>query len=104
LARFFLPPTSQARAVDQVVAAVPTIKAIECLATCFRPKNPSSTKANEELIVVVACQESTQTQGFTLNAKKTKTNIRTWSSISRAFVVTRRVETKKGCACHKSPP
>jgi hypothetical protein len=43
--------------------------AIERLASRFGP-NPSSPKANEELIVAVACQECTQTQGFTLKANK----------------------------------
>jgi hypothetical protein len=34
--------------------------------------NPSSPKAKEELIVVVACQECTQITGFALKANKTK--------------------------------
>jgi hypothetical protein len=65
------------------------------LASRFGP-NPSSPKAKEELIVVVACQESTQTQGFTLKAKKTEAEsaryravlLHAWSSVSRAFVRT----------------
>ncbi len=85
----------QARPVDQVVAAVPKIKAVEHLVSRFGPK-PLSPKANEELVVVVACQESTQTQGFTLKAKKTKAESARYravlhqarSSISHAFVRT----------------
>ena len=68
---------------------------IEHSASRFGP-NPSSPKAKEELIVVVACQESTRTQGFTLKAKKTEAEstryravlLHTWSSVSRAFVRT----------------
>ncbi len=63
---------SRAKAVNQRVAAiVPEIGVIERLASCFGP-NLLLPKANEELIVVVACQESSQTQGFTLKAKKTE--------------------------------
>jgi hypothetical protein len=95
LARFFLPLTSGARAVDQEeVAAVPKIEAVERSVSRFRPK-PSSPKAEEELIVAVACQESTQTQGVTLKANETKTKsarcravlICARSSVSCAFVV-----------------
>ena len=87
-------PTLQARAVDQVVAAVPKIKAVERLASRFGLK-PLSPKAEEELIVAVACQESTQTQGDILKANETETKsarcravlIHARSSVSRAFVV-----------------
>ena len=41
------------------------------MASRFGP-NPSSPKAKEELIVVVACQECTQITGFALKANKTK--------------------------------
>ena len=67
---FQLPP-SRARAVDQIVAAVPRIEAIEGSASRFGP-NPSSPKAQEELIVAVACQESTRAQGVTLKAERTE--------------------------------
>ena len=67
---FQLPP-SRARAVDQIVAAVPRIEAIEGSASRFGP-NPSSPKAKEELIVAVACQESTRAQGVTLKAERTE--------------------------------
>ncbi len=58
--------------------------------------NPLSPKAKEELIVVVASQESTQTQGFTLKAKKTEAESarcravlnQARSSVSCAFVRT----------------
>jgi len=91
LARIFLPPTSQARALDQVVTAVPTIKAIKRSASSFGP-NPSSPEAKEQIINVVACQESTRTEDFTLKAKKNKAapaRCRTvlnqaWSSVSCA--------------------
>jgi hypothetical protein len=96
LARFILPPTLRARAVDQVVAAVPEIEAVERSASRFSPKQLSP-KAEEELIVAVACQESTRTQGITLKANETKTMsarchavlICARSSVSRAFVVKR---------------
>jgi hypothetical protein len=112
LARFFLPPTLRARAVNQeVVAAVPNIKAVERSASRFGPK-PLLPKAEEELIVAVACQESTRTQGVTLKANETETKsdrcravlIRAQSSVSCAFVVKQQVETKKGGAGFKSPP
>jgi hypothetical protein len=80
----------------------PKIEAIKRSVSCFGP-NLSSPKAKEELIVVVACQESTRTQGVTLKANDTETEsarcgavlTRAWSSVSRAFIVIRRVETKK---------
>jgi hypothetical protein len=112
LARFFLPPTWQARAVDQVVAAVPKVEAVEHSASRFGT-NPLSPKAKEELIVAVACQESTRTQGVTLKAKKTKAEPARClavldqgarSSVSHAFVRTQQEETKKGGAYHNSPP
>jgi hypothetical protein len=89
LASFFQLPLSRARAVDQIVAAVPRIEAIEGSASCFGP-NPSSPKAKEELIVAVACQESTQAQGVTLEAERTEAKSaaphHTRFSVSRAFV------------------
>jgi hypothetical protein len=66
-----MPPTSRARAIDQVVAAAPKIKAVEHSASRLCP-NPSSPKAKEELMVAVGCQESTQTHCITLKANKTK--------------------------------
>jgi len=92
----------------------PHNKAIECSANRFGP-NPSSPKTKEELIVVVACQvprEHSNPRLHTLKAKKTKTKsarcravlICARSSVSPAFIATRRVETKKGGACYKSPP
>jgi hypothetical protein len=53
-------PTLRARAVDQVVAAVPAIEAIERSVSRFG-LNPSSPKAKEELIFAVKCQESIRT-------------------------------------------
>ena len=95
LASFFRLPTSRARAVDQIVVAVPRIEAIEGSASRFGP-NPSSPKAKEELIVAVACQESTRAQGVTLKAKRDLTETKSArcrgalrharSSVSRAFV------------------
>jgi hypothetical protein len=91
-----LPPTSRARAVDQRVAAVvPGIEAIEEVASRFGP-NPSSPKAKEELIVAVACQESTRAQGVTLEAERTEAKSARCRgaphharfSVSRAFVRT----------------
>jgi hypothetical protein len=106
---FQLPP-SRARAVNQIVAAVPRIEAIEGSASRFGP-NPSSPKAKEELIVAVTCQESTRAQGVTLKAERTETKSarcrgalrHAWSSVSRAFVQSRREETKKG-AFVQDPP
>jgi hypothetical protein len=82
---FQLPP-SRARAVDQ-------IEAIEGSASRFGP-NPSFPKAKEELIVTVACQESTRAQGVTLEANRTEAKSARCRgaphharfSISRAFV------------------
>ncbi len=93
LASFFQLPPSRARAVDQIVAAVPRIEAIEGSASRFGP-NPSSPKAKEELIVAVPCQKSTRAQGITLKAKRTETKSarcrgalrHARSSVSRAFV------------------
>ena len=88
---------SRARAVDQVVAAVPTIKAIERSASRFSP-DPLSLKAKEEVLNAAACQESTLTKDLTLKAKKTKAEPARClavldqgarSSVSRAFVHTR---------------
>ncbi len=94
-ASFFQLPTLRARAVVQIVAAIPRIEAIEGSVSCFGP-NPSSPKAKEELIVAVACQESTRAQGVTLKAKRDLTETKSArccsairharSSISRAFV------------------
>jgi hypothetical protein len=93
LASSFQLPPLRARAVDQIVAAVPRIEAIEGSASRFG-LNPSSPKAKEELIVAVACQESTRAQGITLNAERTETKsarcrgalCHARSSVSRAFV------------------
>jgi hypothetical protein len=72
LASILLLPTSRARAVDQTVAAVPKFEAVKRSASRFGP-NLSSPKAEEELIVAVACQEGTRTQeGVTLKAEKTE--------------------------------
>ena len=68
--------------------------------------NPSSPEAKEEVLNAVACQDSTRTEDFALKAKKTKAEParcravldQARSSISRAFVRTRREETKKGAA------
>jgi hypothetical protein len=63
---------SRARAVDQTVVAVPTFEAVKRSASRFGP-NPSLPKAEEELIVAVACQMGNRNQeGVTLKAKKTK--------------------------------
>ncbi len=87
-------PLSRARAVDQIVAAVPKVEAIEGSASRFGP-NPSLPKAKEELIVAVACQESTrQAQGVTLEAERTEAKSARCRgaphharfSVSRAFV------------------
>jgi len=102
-ASFFLLPTLRARAVDHEVTAIPKPKAVERFASRFGP-NPSLPKAKEELIIAVACQESTRTQGVTLKAKKTEAKSarccgalhQARSSISRAFIRARREETKKG--------
>ena len=95
LASLFQLPTSRARAVNQIVTAVPRIEAIEDSVSLFGP-NPLSPKAKEELIVAAACQESTRTQGVTLKAKRDLTETKsarchsalchTRSSIFRAFV------------------
>ena len=100
----------RARAVDQVVPTVPKIEAVERLASCFGP-NPLSPKAEEEMIAAVACQESTQTQGIILKANETKTEsarchtvlIRARSSVSHAFVMKQRVETKSEVLITKAP-
>ena len=60
-ARFFLPPTSRARAVDRRVAAVVETKASERSVSRFG-RNLSSPKAKEGLIVAVT------RQGITLKA------------------------------------
>ena len=91
---FFLPPTLGERAIDQVVAAVPKIKAVKHSASRFG-LDLLSPKAKEELIVVVACHMSTRTQGVTLKANETETEsarcravlICARSSVSCAFVV-----------------
>ena len=110
-ASFFQLPTSRARAVDQIVAAVPRIEAIEGSASRFGP-NPSSPEAPEELIVAVACPESTRrAQGVTLEAERTKAKsarcrgapYRARFSVSRAFVLSRREETKTGVEHYNSP-
>ena len=103
---FLDPPALRARAVNQRVTAVlPETKASERPASHLGP-NPSSPEAKEEVLNAVACQESTRTEDFTLKAKKTKAEParcpavldQARSSVSRAFVHTRREETKKGAA------
>jgi hypothetical protein len=90
----------RARAVDRRVAAVPKVKAIEGSTSRVGP-NPSLPEAPEELIVAVACPESTRrAQGVTLEAERTKAKSR--FSISRAFVLSRREETKTGVEHHYS--
>ncbi len=69
---FQLPLSRASRAVDRRVAAVPKFEAVERSASRFGP-NPSSPEAPEELIVAVACPESTRrAQGVTLEAERTK--------------------------------
>jgi hypothetical protein len=86
----------RARAIDQVVAAVPKIEAIERSASRFGP-DPSLLEAKEEVLNAVACQKSTQTENLTLKAKKTEAEPArcravleqgALSSVSRAFVCT----------------
>jgi hypothetical protein len=97
-----LPPLRASRAVDRRVAAVPKIEAIEGSTSRFGP-NPSLSEAPEELIVAVACPESTrQAQGVTLEAERTKAKSR-FSVASRAFVLSRRENTKTGVEHHNSP-
>jgi hypothetical protein len=94
-ASFFRLPTSRARAVDQIVVAVPRIEAIEGFVSRFS-SNPSSPEAKEELIVAASCQESTRAQGVTLKAKRDLTETKSAccrgalrharSSVSRAFI------------------
>ena len=78
------------------------------------PQNqgPSSPEAKDRVINAVACQESIRTEDFTIKAKKTEAkparcravlNQGARSSVSRAFVRMRRMDTKKGGACYKSP-
>ena len=109
---FFQLPSSRARAVDRRVAAVPKVEAIEGFASRVGP-NPSLPEVPEELIVAVACPESTRrAQGVTLEAERTKaksarcrgaTNHARFSVVSRAFVLSRREETKAGVERHYSP-
>ncbi len=108
---FFQLPSSRARAVDRRVAAVPKVEAIKGSASRVGP-NPSLPEAPEELIVAVACPESTRrAQGVTLEAKRTKAKsarcrgapYRARFSVSRAFVLSRREETKTGVEHYNSP-
>jgi len=103
---FLGPPAPRARAVDQrVAAALPETKASERSASRLGP-NSLSPEAKEEVLNAVACQESTRTEDFALKAKKTEAEParrravldQAWSSISCAFVCTRREKTKKGAA------
>jgi hypothetical protein len=97
-----LPPSRASRAVDRRVAAIPKIEAIEGSTSRVGP-NPSLPEAPEELIVTVACPESTRrAQGVTLKAERTKANSR-FSIVSRAFVLSRQEETKTGVEHHNSP-
>ena len=104
-------PSSRARAVDLRVAAVPKVEAIEGSASRVGP-NPSLPEAPEELIVAVACPESTRrAQGVTLEAERTKAKsarcrgapYRARFSVSSAFVLSRREETKTGVEHYNSP-
>ena len=106
-----LPPSRARRAVNRRVAAVPKFEAVERSASRFGP-NPSSPEAPKELIVAVACPESTRrAQGVTLEAKRTKAKSarrrgaphRARFSVSRAFVLSRREETKTGVEHYYSP-
>ena len=107
LTGFLHPPAPRATAVDQrVLAVLPETKASKHLTSRLGP-NPLSPGSKEEVLNGVACQESTQTKDFTLKAKKTKAKPTRCcavldqgarSSVSRAFVHTRWVETKKGGA------
>ena len=95
-------PPSRARAVDRIVAAVPKVEAIEGSASRVGPY-PSLPEAPEELIVAVACPESTRrAQGVTLEAESTKAKSR-FSVVSRAFVLLRREETETGVEHYNSP-
>jgi hypothetical protein len=108
---FQLPPSRASRAVDRRVAAVPKFEAVERSASRFGP-NPSSSEAPEELIVAVACPESTRrAQGVTLEAERTKVKSACCCgaphcarfSVSHAFVLLRREETKTGVEHYYSP-
>ena len=91
--------------------AVPKFEAVERSARRFGP-NPSSPEAPEELIVAVACQSTRRAQGVTLTAERTKAKSarcrgarphRARFSVSRAFVLSRREETKTGVEHYNSP-
>jgi hypothetical protein len=109
---FRLPSSQAGRAANRIVAAVPKVEAIEGSASRFGP-NHSLPEAPEELIVAVACPESTRrAQGVTLEAERTKAKSarcrgarphRARFSVSRAFVLLRRVETKTGVEHYNSP-
>jgi hypothetical protein len=108
---FQLPPLQASRAVDRRVAAVPKFEAVERSASRFGP-NPLSPKAPEELIVAVACPESTRrAQGVTLEAERTKAKSarcrgaphRARFSVSRAFVLSQQEETKTGVEHYYNP-
>jgi hypothetical protein len=110
LVSFFQLPPSQARAVDRIIAAVPEDEAIEGSTSRFGP-NPSLPKATEELIVAVACQDSTrQAQGVTLEAERTEAKSARCRdaphharfSVSRAFVRSQQEEMKKGVEHYNS--
>ena len=94
----------QAEPFDRRVAAVPKFEAVERSASRIGP-NPPSPEALEELIVAVACPESTRrAQGVTLEAERTKAKSARCRgaphharfSVSRAFVLSRQEETKTG--------
>jgi hypothetical protein len=77
----------------------------------FRPK-PVVAQGQGRVDCRGPCQESTRTQGVTLKAEKTEAKSarccgalhQARSSVSRAFVRTRREETKKGAASWRSLP
>ena len=109
---FLDPPAPRARAVDRRVAVVVLETKASELSTSRLGPNPSSPEAKEKVLNAIACHESTQTEDFTLKAKKTEAEsarchavlVQARSSVSRAFVHTRREETKKGAASWKSLP
>ena len=88
---------SQARALGKEVAAAPPIKAIKRSMRRFGRK-ASSPKAKEELIVAVACKESTRTQGVTLKANKTK------AESARCHAVLVQARSSVSAASWKSAP
>ena len=73
--RVFTPANiASKRSQQRVTAAVHQINMIVHLASHFGP-NLTLSEAKRGLIVMVACQECTQTQGIALKAPKTKAEI-----------------------------